>query len=276
MTENILELIGTATDYVRERLEGRKPEAGIILGSGLGRLADLIEDPVTIPYSSVPDFPVSTAIGHKGNFICGNFAGRCVMAMQGRFHFYEGYPMELVTLPVRVLVSLGIKVLIASNAAGSTNRSPFKCGDIMFITDHISLMPNPLIGVNLEVFGPRFPDMTHAYDKALLDKALRISGELGTEVRTGVYLAVSGPSYETPAEYRFFRLIGADAVGMSTVPEICVARQSGIPCLGVSVITDVAHEIDDDYVTDENEIVAAADAASDRLNAIIERFISEL
>ena len=271
-----IEMIHTAADYLQSRLFPRQPEVGVILGSGLGKLADEIEDPVTIPYGDIPGFPVSTAIGHKGNFIVGSLGGKCVIAMQGRIHYYEGYRMSQVVLPVRVMIKLGIRTLFVSNAAGGTNLG-YHVGDLMIIRDHINLIPNPLIGPNLDEFGPRFPDMTRPYEPALIRKAEEIAAEEGIELRKGVYVAISGPCYETPAEYRFFRQIGADAVGMSTTPEVIVARHSSIPVFGMSVITDVAHATDDEeYVTDGEAIVQAANAAADRMTVIFHRLIASL
>ena len=271
-----LRVIHAASDCLAERLEGRKPVVGIVLGSGLGKLADQIQDPLVIPYSELPGFPVSTAIGHKGNFIVGTLGGKCVIAMQGRIHYYEGYRMDQVVLPIRVMVRIGIRYLFVSNAAGGTNLS-FHVGDLMIIRDHINKIPNPLIGPNLEEFGPRFPDMTRPYEPSLIKKAEEIADAEGITLQKGVYVAVSGPCYETPAEYRFFRSIGADAVGMSTTPEVIVARHSSVPVFGMSVITDVAHATDDeDYVTDGEAIVAAADAAADRMTVIFRKLVESL
>ena len=271
-----LRAIHAASDALVERLGGRKPVIGIVLGSGLGMLADQIENPLVIPYSELPGFPVSTAIGHKGNFIVGTLGGKCVIAMQGRIHYYEGYPMHLVVLPIRVMIRIGIQYLFVSNAAGGTNLS-YHVGDLMIIRDHINLIPNPLIGPNLDEFGPRFPDMTRPYDPGLILKAEEIAAWEGISLQKGVYVAVTGPCYETPAEYRYFRNIGADAVGMSTVPEVIVARHSSIPVFGMSVITDVAHATDDeDYVTDGEAIVEAANAAADRMTVIFKRLVERL
>jgi len=271
-----LRTIHAASDALAARLEGRKPLVGIVLGSGLGKLADQIENPLIIPYGELPGFPVSTAIGHKGNFIVGTLGGKCVIAMQGRIHFYEGYPMHQVVLPIRVMVRLGIRYLFVSNAAGGTNLG-YHVGDLMVIRDHINLIPNPLIGPNLDEFGPRFPDMTRPYDPGLILKAEEIAAWEGISLRKGVYVAVTGPCYETPAEYRYFRAIGGDAVGMSTVPEVIVARHSSIPVFGMSVITDVAHATDDeDYVTDGEAIVEAANAAADRMTVIFKRLVEQL
>ena len=268
--------INEAAEYIKGRLGGRTPLAGIVLGSGLGKLADGIEDPVVIPYKEIPHFPVSTATGHKGNFIAGILGGKFVVAMQGRFHFYEGYSMELVTLPVRVMKVLGIKYLFVSNAAGGVNFA-FKVGDLMIIRDHINLLPNPLIGKNMDDFGPRFPDMTRPYDPELIGRMEEIARREKIQLKKGVYLAGTGPSYETPAEYSFFRLIGADAVGMSTVPEVIAARHSGIPVFGMSVITNEAHgDFPEDYVNDGEEVIKAADAAADRMSLLFTRLISTL
>ena len=271
-----LERINTAAEYIAARLDGRKPVAGIVLGSGLGKLADKINDPIIIPYREIPGFPVSTAVGHKGNFIAGELGGKFVLAMQGRFHYYEGYPMELVTLPIRVMKVLEISCLFVSNAAGGVNFD-FKVGDLMVICDHINHLPNPLVGPNLEEFGPRFPDMTRPYDMNLRKQAFEIAGRLGITLKSGVYFAGTGPSYETPAEYKYFRTIGADAVGMSTIPEVIVARHSDIPVFGMSVITNEAHDdYAEDYVNDGDDVVAAADAAADRMTLLFTEMIRSL
>ena len=271
-----VERINTAADYVRGRIGDREITAGIVLGSGLGKLADTIEDAVVIPYKDIPGFPVSTAIGHKGNFIVGKLGGKTVVAMQGRFHYYEGYPMDLVTLPIRVMKVLGIKYLFVSNAAGGVNFD-FKVGDLMVITDHINHLPNPLVGPNLDEFGPRFPDMTRPYDPELIAKAESLAQTLGIKLRRGVYFAGTGPSYETPAEYKYFRLIGADAVGMSTIPEVIVARHSSIPVFGISVITNEAHDdYADDYVNDGDDVVDAANAAADKMTLLFTELIKSL
>ena len=271
-----LRVIHAASDALAERLEGRKPVVGIVLGSGLGKLADEIQDPLVVPYNELPGFPVSTAIGHKGNFIIGELGGKCVIAMQGRIHYYEGYRMDQVVLPIRVMIRIGIQCLFVSNAAGGTNLG-FHVGDLMIIRDHINLIPNPLIGPNLDEFGPRFPDMTRPYEPGLIRKAEEIAEAEGIALQKGVYVAVTGPCYETPAEYRYFRNIGADAVGMSTVPEVIVARHSSVPVFGMSVITDVAHATDDeDYITDGEVIVAAANAAADRMTVIFKKLVESL
>lgn len=276
MEDQRMETIRTAAQYIKSVIGDREPRLGIILGSGLGSLGGKVEDAVEIPYSSIPGFPVSTAVGHKGSFICGNLGGKCVLAMQGRFHYYEGYTMDQVTLPIRVMAYLGMKSLFVSNAAGGV-REHFKIGDIMIITDHINLQPNPLIGKNMDEFGPRFPDMTVPYDKQYIALAKELGAALGIELKEGVYLSCTGPCYETPAEIRYMRTIGADTVGMSTTPEVIVARHCGMRVFGVSVVTDIAlGNVREDYVTDENEIVAAADRASGKMTVLFEQMIKSI
>jgi purine-nucleoside phosphorylase len=271
-----VEKIMTAAEYVSAKLDGKKPFAGIVLGSGLGKLADKIENPIVIPYREIPGFPVSTAVGHKGNFIAGELGGKFVLAMQGRFHYYEGYTMDLVTLPIRVMKVLGIQYLFVSNAAGGVNFD-YNVGDMMVISDHISHLPNPLIGPNMAEFGPRFPDMTRPYDPKLRKMAFEIAAGLGYSLRSGVYFASTGPTYETPAEYKYYRTIGADAVGMSTIPEVIVARHSDIPVFGISVITNEAHDdYAEDYVNDGDDVVEAANAAADKMTAIFTELIARL
>ena len=258
------------------RLGGFKPEIGIVLGSGLGSLANAIENSVTVPYKELPSFPVSTATGHKGNFIAGTLSGKKVLAMQGRIHFYEGYGMDMVVLPIRVMLMMGIKYLFVSNAAGGTNLT-YHVGDLMIIKDHINLLPNPLIGPNFDEIGPRFPDMTRPYDTSLIRLAEEIASELGIKLQKGVYLGSSGPSYETPAEYKYFRIIGADAVGMSTIPEVIVARHAGIPVFGISVITNEAHDnYAEDYVNDGEDVVDAANAAAAKMTRLIGKMIEKI
>ena len=271
-----VERIMAAADYIAAKLDGKKPFAGIVLGSGLGKLADKIENQIVIPYREIPGFPVSTAVGHKGNFIAGDLGGKFVVAMQGRFHYYEGYTMDLVTLPIRVMKVLGIRYLFVSNAAGGVNFD-FKVGDLMVITDHISHLPNPLIGPNMEEFGPRFPDMTRPYDPKLRRMAFEIAAGLGYELKSGVYFASTGPTYETPAEYKYYRLIGGDAVGMSTIPEVIVARHSDIPVFGMSVITNEAHDdYAEDYFNDGDDVVVAANAAADKMTLLFTEIIRTL
>ena len=226
-----------ATDFIKSKT-GIKPQVAIILGTGLGALADEIQDKEVVSYSQIPDFPTSTVIGHAGQLILGTIGKKPVVAMQGRFHRYEGYSLKEVAFPVRVMKSLGAKSLIISNAAGGMNPL-FEAGDLMLITDHINLMgDNPLIGINDEKLGPRFPDMSQPYNRRLIALAGEVAREEKIKVQKGVYVAVTGPNLETAAEYRFLRIIGADAVGMSTVPEVIVAVQSGMRVLGISCITD--------------------------------------
>ena len=272
------ERIYKAAEYIKQVLAGfdLHPTVGIVLGSGLGRLADKIEDSVTIPYRDIPGFPVSTAIGHKGNFIVGTVGGKTVIAMQGRIHYYEGYGMELVTLPIRVMKVIGIKYLFVSNAAGGVNFN-YHIGDLMIIRDHINQLPNPLIGPNLDDFGPRFPDMTRPYDLQLIAKAKDIAADLDIPVHEGVYFGGTGPTYETPSEYKYIRIIGGDVTGMSTIPEVIVARHSGIRVFGMSVITNEAHDdYAPDYMNDGHDVVVAAEAAADKMSSIFERLIASL
>ena len=265
-----------AADYILSKTSGKQPSVGIILGSGLGSLADIIENPVVIPYRDIPGFPVSTAVGHKGNLIFGQIAGHNVLAMQGRFHYYEGYPMESVTMPVRVMTLLGVETLLVSNAAGGVNFG-FKVGDLMIIKDQINLLPNPLIGANLDEFGTRFPDMTRPFDPELIKRVKQIAEGIGIRLREGVYVGDTGPSYETPAEYNYYRLIGGDAVGMSTVPEVIVARHCSIRCFGMSVITNETHEeFDEEYTNDGDDVVEAANAAAAKMTQIFIELIKTL
>ena len=276
MTDNRIQKIKDSVSALKERLGDFTPEIGIVLGSGLGALADSIENPVTVPYRDLPGFPVSTAVGHKGNYIAGYISGKKVLAMQGRIHYYEGYGMDMVVLPVRVMIMMGIKYLFVSNAAGGTNFG-FHIGDLMIIKDHINLLPNPLIGPNLDEIGPRFPDMTRPYDPSLIRMAEKIAAENGITLKKGVYVGGTGPSYETPAEYKYFRLIGGDAVGMSTIPEVIVARHAGISVFGISVITNEAHDdYAEDYVNDGADVVEAANAAAAKMTALIGKMIENL
>ena len=265
-----------AADYVRQQTGGCIPEVGIVLGSGLGRLADEIEEPVVIPYKDIPGFPVSTAIGHKGNFIVGKLGGKDVIAMQGRFHYYEGYPMELVTIGVRTMSVLGTKFLFVSNAAGACNPD-FHMGDLVIIRDHISLFPNPLVGPNMDDFGPRFLDMTCAYDLQLQDIAEECAAEMGVSLRKGIYLGSTGPTYETPAEVRFYRQIGADLLGMSTIPEVIVARHCGLRVFGMSVVTNCANtENATKNLNDGDDVVQQADAVALKMTELFGRIIARL
>ncbi|MBR6458511.1 MAG: purine-nucleoside phosphorylase [Bacteroidales bacterium] len=271
-----MDTLKAAASYVADFISGPMPEVGIVLGSGLGSLADSIENPQVLPYSQIPNFPVSTAVGHKGNFIIGTLAGKKVIAMQGRFHYYEGYPMTTVTMAVRVMYLLGVRTLFVSNAAGGINPE-YRIGDLMIIKDHISMLPNPLIGPNLDELGPRFPDMTRPYDPALIRKAHEIAAKLGWSLHEGVYFGDTGPSYETPAEYRFYRTVGGDVVGMSTIPEVIVARHCGMRVFGMSVVTNEASgDFADDYENDGEDVVKAADAAASKLTRIFKELIATL
>ncbi len=233
----MLEKIKETTQFIQRQI-AFQPEIGIILGTGLGGLVSEMEILHQIKYKDIPNFPVSTVEGHHGNLIFGKLANKKVVAMQGRFHYYEGYSMQEITLPVRVLKMLGINQLIVSNASGGMNPD-FEVGDLMIINDHINLFgTNPLIGKNYEEFGPRFPDMSQAYDHNLIKIAVGLAKEMNIDIKQGVYAGVTGPTFETPAEYNYIRSIGADAVGMSTVPEVIVARHMNLTCFAISVITD--------------------------------------
>ena len=267
----MIEKIKQTADYIRSKA-GNVPETAIILGTGLGALVDHITEKKYIPYTEIPNFPVSTVEGHSGNLIFGRLGNRQVIAMQGRFHYYEGYDMKEVTFPVRVMKQLGVKTLFVSNAAGGMNKD-FRVGDIMIITDHINLFPeNPLRGKNYEELGPRFPAMTEAYDKRLVAAAEEIAAKKGIRVMKGVYVGTQGPTFETPAEYEYFRIIGGDAVGMSTVPEVIVANHAGMKVFGVSVITDLGGKDVTDVPTHE-EVQKAAEAAQPYMMEIMRELI---
>ena len=271
-----LDNIKAAAAHIRQRTAGFAPKIGIVLGSGLGKLGEQIQNPIVIPYKEIPGFPVSTAIGHKGNIICGTLGGKQVVAMQGRFHYYEGYPMETVTIGIRVMKLLGVEFLFVSNAAGGTNAD-YKVGDLVIIKDHINMMPNPLIGPNMEEFGPRFPDMTCAYDLELQALAERMGIEMKVNLRKGVYFGVTGPTYETPAEVRFFHEVGADLVGMSTVPEVIVARHCGIRVFGMSVVTNFSNIFNvERNLNDGDDVVHQADTAADQMSELFRRMIEAL
>ena len=228
-----------ATDFLQSKINQGTPEFAIVLGSGLAKLKDEVEAIATIPYENIPDFPQTTVAGHHGSLIYGRIEGKLVLLMSGRFHYYEGYSMKEVTFPFRLFHLLGIKNLIVSNASGGVNPD-YKVGDVIAIRDHINLFPeHPLRGKNLEEFGPRFPEMSAAYDKAFLATFEKVAKEENIELKTGVYLGFQGPTFETPAEYGMIRILGADAVGMSTVPEVIVARHQGMRVAALSVITDL-------------------------------------
>lgn len=268
--------IHEAAEYIKSLSGYETPEVGIVLGSGLGKLGDSIENIITVPYSSIPNFCRSTAIGHKGNLIIGKLGGKTVCAMQGRFHFYEGYSMDQVTLPVRVMKLLGVKYFFVSNASGGLNAN-YRMGELAIIRDHINLMPNPLIGPNFDEMGERFPDMTCAYDQELIDKAEEIAIENRIKVHKSIYLANSGPSYETPAEVRFYRQIGADLVGMSTVPEVIVARQCGLRVFGMSIVTNISNDSNFNHIlNDGDDVIRVANTAADKLEIIFRELIKSL
>lgn len=267
----MLEKIKQTADFLRERA-GEMPKLAIILGTGLGNLVEHIEEKLYIPYSEIPNFPVSTVQGHSGNLIFGKMGGRRVIAMQGRFHYYEGYDMKTVTFPVRVFKTLGVETLFVSNAAGGMNKE-FKVGDVMVITDHINLFPeNPLRGKNYDELGPRFPAMTEAYDKKLVALADKIGEEKDLRLVHGVYVGTPGPTFETPAEYEYFRVIGGDAVGMSTVPEVIVARHADMRVFGISVITDLGGK-DVTEVPTHEEVQKAAIKAQPTVEALVKEMV---
>ncbi|MBH83091.1 MAG: purine-nucleoside phosphorylase [Flavobacteriales bacterium] len=250
------------------------PKMGIILGTGLGGLIKKIDVKFRLSYTEIPNFPVSTVEGHHGKLIFGYLSDVPVVAMQGRFHYYEGYDMENVTLPVRVMKLLGIEYLFISNASGGVNPD-YKVGDLMVLNDHINLIPNPLVGINHDNLGPRFPDMSDAYDRTMIEIALKIGLDRGYRVYEGVYVAVTGPCLETPAEYKYLRIIGADTVGMSTVPEVIVARHMGIQCFAISVITDLGVPGKIQKVSHE-EIQKVAEVAEPKLTVILEEMIKKI
>jgi purine-nucleoside phosphorylase len=268
------EQIKNTAAYIQSKINFN-PEIGIILGTGLGGLVKEINIKYTIPYEEIPDFPVSTVEGHSGKLIFGELGGKNVVAMQGRFHYYEGYNLQQVTYPVRVMKFLGIQKLFVSNASGGVNAA-FEIGDLMIINDHINFFPsNPLIGKNLAELGPRFPDMSEAYSRDLIAKAKKVAASNKIKVQEGVYLGLSGPTFETPAEYRMVKILGADAVGMSTVPEVIVARHMGLPCFAISIITDLGVEGKIVEVTHE-EVQQVAALAEKKMTLIMKELIKEL
>ena len=262
--------IDPIAQVIRTRLPVQ-PSVAIILGSGLGALADAVEGAASIPYNEIPSWPVSTVFGHQGRLVAGKLEGRQVVVMQGRAHYYEGYSMAQVTLPVRVFQRLGVETLIVTNAAGGINPE-FIPGDLMLITDHLNLVGmaglSPLRGPNLDVLGPRFPDMSQAYDRQLLDLARQAAKEAGILLREGVYVCLAGPSFETPADLRFLRTIGADAVGMSTVPEVTAARHGGTRVLGISGISNKAN-LDGNTITSHEEVLAAGQKIVPKLITVV-------
>ena len=271
---DIQQQIHAAADYIRSRT-GYRPQIGMVLGSGLGDFADTLEDAVRIPYAEIPHFPVPTAPGHVGALVFGKKMGQEVVVLQGRIHFYEGLPQQMITLPVRVMAALGIKKLVLTNAAGGVNLA-FDPGTLMLISDHINYsFSNPLIGPNLDSFGPRFPDVTDLYGKALREKVKTAAAEAGIKLQEGVYMMFSGPSYETPAEVRMAKIVGADAVGMSTVPEALVAGHCGMEVLGISCITNIAAGLSDQKL-DHSEVLEIAARVHDTFQNLLDVILTVL
>lgn len=274
MTEQAQQ-ISAARDHIRA-LTPFEPEIALILGSGLGGLADEVEAAAVIPYDEIPYYPVSTVVGHAGRLILGTLAGKKVVVMQGRLHYYEGYPMSRLAMPIRVLHALGAGTLLVTNASGGLNPA-FSPGDVMLITDHINAMgANPLMGPNDESIGPRFPDMTHAYDPQLRALAVELARQLDVPLRQGVYVGLSGPAYETRAERRYLRIIGADAVGMSTVPEVIVANHAGMRVLGFSAVTNIATGEEDQPPDDHDKVLATAKLAGERLTVLVREVLRQM
>jgi len=269
-SSNILERVNKTTRFIQNQI-AESPEIGIVLGTGLGALVNEIEISESIGYDTIPDFPVSTVESHSGKFIFGKLGGKRVVAMQGRFHYYEGYSMEDIVLPVRVMKQLGIQNLFVSNACGGINPA-YQKGDLCIINDHINLFPgNPLIGKNINEFGPRFPDMSASYDKKMIALANTIAIKEGIVARNGVYAGVTGPMLETPAEYKFLRVIGADIVGMSTIPEVIAARHMNLPCFACSIVTDICYgEI---VPVTLAEIISIANKAEPKLTILFKKLI---
>ena len=269
----LAKIVETA-DFIKSKIN-KMPKTGIILGTGLGNLVTQITDKVEIPYEIIPNFPISTVEGHSGKLIFGKLGDVDVLAMQGRFHFYEGYDMKQVTFPVRVMKALGIENLLVSNASGGMNPN-FEIGDLMIITDHINLFPeHPLRGKNFNELGTRFPDMSEAYNKELIAKAKKSASRNSIKVVEGVYVGTSGPTFETPSEYKYFRIIGGDAVGMSTVPEVIVAKHSGMRVLGISGISNKAN-LDGSTITTHEEVLEAGKVLVPKLTTLIRGFLGKL
>jgi purine-nucleoside phosphorylase len=270
----MLEKIQEAVAFIRGKI-AHAPVAGVVLGSGLGNFTGEIQVELEIPYSEIPHFPVSTVEGHSGKLIFGKMKDRLIVAMAGRFHFYEGYTPQEVVFPIRVMKYLGIKYLLLSNAAGGVNPE-YKVGDLMLIQDHISqFTPNPLIGKNDPEFGPRFPDMSEPYKKSLLQRAKAIATAANIDLKEGVYVSVTGPTFETRAEYKMIQVLGGDVVGMSTVQEVIVASHMGIPCFAISVVTDVGIREEENVITHE-EVLEAAKHAEPKLTHIFRELIGTL
>lgn len=268
----MLAAINEAVSFIKNKVD-KTPETAIILGSGLGKIVEHLEVECAIDYASIPHFPISTVEGHEGKLISGRLGNTPVLVMQGRFHFYEGYTMGEVIFPVRVMKFLGIKTLVVSNAAGGMNPE-FEIGDIMVINDHINLMPNPLLGKHIPQFGARFPDMSQTYDPALLEKARKLSLALQIPIHEGCYVGVTGPTLETPKEYQYMRIIGGDAVGMSTVPEVIAAHQMGISVFAASVITDLGVPGKIKKLTHQ-DVIKAAEETAPKLTSLIINLITD-
>ncbi|NLY85902.1 MAG: purine-nucleoside phosphorylase [Tissierellia bacterium] len=269
-----LNKINESKDYILSKIE-KTPKIGLILGSGLGSLGDKIENPIKLKYEEIPNFPRSTVEGHAGQLVIGELGGKTVVAMQGRFHFYEGYSMKEVTFPIRVLIRLGIESLVVTNAAGGVNMD-FTPGDLMIIKDHINFTgQNPLIGKNLDQLGPRFLDMSKAYDNSYIDIAKKVGEKLGIDLKEGVYMWFTGPTYETPAEVKLARILGADAVGMSTVPEVIVANHEGVRVLGISCITNMAAGILNKPLKHE-EVVETSLKVKDKFEKLIVEILNSI
>lgn len=267
--------LNAAVNFLQDKLSGFQPEIGLILGSGLGALGDEVENPIVVPYEQIPNFPQSTVEGHAGQLVMGTLKGKKVLVMQGRFHYYEGYSIQDVTLPVKVMKKLGVDKLIVTNAAGGINRN-FHPGDLMLITDHINLTGNnPLLGPNDNELGPRFPDMSEAYNKSLRQVALTVAKEQNLNLQQGVYVGLTGPTYETPAEIRYLGIIGGDAVGMSTVPEVIVANYLGMQVLGISCISNMAAGILDRKL-DHSEVMETAEKVKTHFLQLVKGIVEKL
>ncbi|MBS1746029.1 MAG: purine-nucleoside phosphorylase [Bacteroidetes bacterium] len=274
MINNLLENLNETVDYIRKHYSGQ-PLIGVVLGSGLGNFVNDLQVEYAIEYSMLPNFPVSTVEGHGGKLIFGKMAGKNIVVMSGRFHYYEGYTPQQVVYPIRVMKMLGVKTILISNAAGGVNKS-FRVGDMMIITDHISLFTvNPLVGKNIEEIGTRFPDMSEPYNKEIISKAKNIANRLGYDVKEGVYCGVTGPTFETRSEYKLIQSIGGDAVGMSTVQEVIAAVHAGLKVFAMSIITDIGIRDEDNIITHE-EVLAAANATEPKMSALFKELVRML
>lgn len=270
----LLEQLGETAAYLKSKTDV-VPKVGLILGSGLGELADQLDEPAVIPYESIPHFPVSTVEGHAGKLVFGGLNGTPAVAMQGRFHYYEGYSMQEVTYPVRVMKELGVEVLIVTNACGGMNPS-FRAGDLMIIRDHLNMTgANPLIGPNEPALGPRFPDTSRAYTPELAEFAKKTAASLGIEVREGVYAGISGPNYMAAAELRMLRMLGGDAIGMSTVPEVIVASHAGLKVIGISCVTDMAIAEELEPLTHE-QVIEVANRTKPKFISLVRQIVADL